>query len=362
MHPAGRCVSSAREHRVAALPVRLGEGLDLAPPVVSARYARHQHLGEARRAQHGRLGGQHQPLAHRGRRQRPAHPQPGGERLGERAEVDHVAVQRAQRRVARPGEAEQAVRVVLDHGHPVRRRRSPAPRPGARRPASRRPGCGSSGSCRGTWGPAPRGQRARSASRSSSGTSPCRPSRRARPGLVRREAAQRTDVRRPLGEHDVARVAEDPGDQVERHLRADRDHHVVRVGPDPLQRPSPRRSARAAPVALRGAVLQRHLTRRAPPGRPPRRPARPAAARPGSACRRPATPPRAGWPPRTARGSPRRVIPAVRAANRSVGVDRSRGARAPPGRADGGRPAQLVELGRAVRHGPDRARVDAVRV
>ena len=77
--------------------------------------ARHEHLVEVRRAQHGGLGGQHEPVAHGGRHQRPADPQPGGERLGERPEVDDVAVHRAQRRVDAAGEAEQPVRVVLHH-------------------------------------------------------------------------------------------------------------------------------------------------------------------------------------------------------------------------------------------------------
>ena len=55
-------------------------------------------------------------------------------------------------------------------------------------------------------------------------------------GLVGLEGAERTDVRRRLGQDDVARVAEDPGGQVQRHLRADGDHHVVRVGLDALER------------------------------------------------------------------------------------------------------------------------------
>ena len=46
-------------------------------------------------------------------------------------------------------------------------------------------------------------------------------------GLVGGEAAERADVGRALGQHHVARIAEDAGDQVQRHLRADGDHHVV---------------------------------------------------------------------------------------------------------------------------------------
>jgi hypothetical protein len=54
-------------------------------------------------------------------------------------------------------------------------------------------------------------------------------------GLERREGAERPDVRRGLGEHDVAGVAEDAGQQVEALLGADGDDDVVRVGADALQ-------------------------------------------------------------------------------------------------------------------------------
>jgi hypothetical protein len=56
------------------------------------------------------------------------------------------------------------------------------------------------------------------------------------PRLVGGEAAERADVRGSLGQDDVARVAEDAGDQVQCHLGPDGDDHVVRVRPDPLQR------------------------------------------------------------------------------------------------------------------------------
>ena len=127
------------------------------------------------------------------------------------------------------------------------------------------------------------------------------------PGLVRGEAAERADVGRTLGEHDVAGVAVDAGDEVERHLRADGDDDVVRVGPDALERPSPRRSARAAAGrALRGAVLQRDLPVAGDEIGDLDGQRVAAAARRGWACRRRARPPRAGSPRRTAPGSPMR--------------------------------------------------------
>ena len=79
------------------------------------------------------------------------------------------------------------------------------------------------------------------------------------PRLVGGEAAQGAHVGRPLGEDDVARVAEDAGDEVQRHLRADGDHHVVRVGADPLERHDLADLLAQRGNALRGAVLQRDL-------------------------------------------------------------------------------------------------------
>ena len=54
--------------------------------------------------------------------------------------------------------------------------------------------------------------------------------------LVRLEGAQRADVGRRLRQDDVTRIDEDPGGQVQRHLRTDGDHHVVGMRLDPLQR------------------------------------------------------------------------------------------------------------------------------
>ena len=76
--------------------------------------------------------------------------------------------------------------------------------------------------------------------------------------LVGREGAQRPDIGRPLGQHDVAGVDEDPGDQVQRLLRADRDDHLVRVGADPLQCHHVTDALAQAGISLRRHVLQGH--------------------------------------------------------------------------------------------------------
>jgi hypothetical protein len=51
-------------------------------------------------------------------------------------------------------------------------------------------------------------------------------------GLVGAEGTERTDVRRRLGQHDVARVHEDAGHQIECLLRAGGHDHLVGVGTD----------------------------------------------------------------------------------------------------------------------------------
>ena len=53
--------------------------------------------------------------------------------------------------------------------------------------------------------------------------------------LVRGERAQRADVRRAFGDHDVTRVAEQPRDHVQAHLGADGHDDVVRVCLDALE-------------------------------------------------------------------------------------------------------------------------------
>jgi hypothetical protein len=54
--------------------------------------------------------------------------------------------------------------------------------------------------------------------------------------LVRAEDAERPDVRGGLADHDVAWVAEHPGDQVDGLLAADGHDDVVRVRLDTLER------------------------------------------------------------------------------------------------------------------------------
>ena len=75
--------------------------------------------------------------------------------------------------------------------------------------------------------------------------------------LVGREGAERPDVRRGLGDHDVTGVAEDPRHEVQRLLAADRDHNVVRGADDALERHHLADHLAQRRVALPGAVLQR---------------------------------------------------------------------------------------------------------
>ena len=70
------------------------------------------------------------------------------------------------------------------------------------------------------------------------------------------EDAERPDVRRRLADDDVARVAEDPGDQVDGLLRADGDDDVVRVGGDALEGHHLADLLAQGRVALAGGVLQ----------------------------------------------------------------------------------------------------------
>nr|WP_269189760.1 hypothetical protein [Haloechinothrix halophila] len=50
--------------------------------------------------------------------------------------------------------------------------------------------------------------------------------------LIRGERGQRSDIRRGLDKHDVARIDDELRDEVQCLLRADGHHHVVRVGGD----------------------------------------------------------------------------------------------------------------------------------
>ena len=76
--------------------------------------------------------------------------------------------------------------------------------------------------------------------------------------LVGREGAQRADIGRPLGQHDIAGVHEDPGDQVQCLLRADGDDHLVRVAADSLQRHHVTDALAQAGISLCRHVLQGH--------------------------------------------------------------------------------------------------------
>jgi hypothetical protein len=73
--------------------------------------------------------------------------------------------------------------------------------------------------------------------------------------------SERSDVARPLGEYDVARVEEDPGYQVDRLLAADRDHDVVGRGAgrrvDPGQRHDLADAFAQRQIALTAGVLER---------------------------------------------------------------------------------------------------------
>ena len=257
---AGRHQGGERvEHRVAALAVEVLEDLDLALPVLGREVLDDHHLVERRRAQHGRLAGEHQLLADGVRRQHPADPQPGGERLAERAEVEHVLLvtarpdrRRRRRRRSRAG------RRGCPRAPAARPScRSRGPRRGGRRTATCRPGCGSSGSCRGTSRLAGRldgGDRLPQRL----GDQPVGVHRHVHDlGLVGREGPERADVRRRLGDDHVAGVAEDPGHQVERLLGADGDDHVVRGADDALERHDLADLLAQDRVALAGAVLQR---------------------------------------------------------------------------------------------------------
>ena len=145
--------------------------------------------------------------------------------------------------------------------------------------------------------------------------------------LVGLEDAQRADVRRRLADHHVAGVAEDPGDQVDRLLRADGDHDVVGVRLDALQAHHVGDLLAQLGDALARAVLHRLGTVVGDQVGRARGPPRRAAARRCSACHRPARPPRAARPRRTGPGSRRRSSrPCGRRTGRRRGRDGAAGA------------------------------------
>ena len=125
------CGPQRPEQRVASLPVQLAEHLDLLRPRLGGQVAR-RPAGPGGMGQHRGLGGQDQPVADRGRRERPADPQAGGERLGERAQVDD-SPSAASARMARTGSASKASRPYGLSSTPAGRRRRQISRTRARR-------------------------------------------------------------------------------------------------------------------------------------------------------------------------------------------------------------------------------------
>ena len=205
---------------------------DLPLPVLRREVLGDRQLVERRRAQHRGLGRQHELLAHGVRREHPADAQAGREGLAERAEVEDVvlAAARADRRRRRPVEAEQAVGVVLEHqqaGALADREHLVAARLGQGRPGrvvEVRDGVEELRALAGRLH-----RRERLAQRL--GHQPVLVHRDVHDlGLVGREGAERADVGRRLGDHDVTRVDEDAGDQVERLLAADGDDDVLAGG------------------------------------------------------------------------------------------------------------------------------------
>ena len=258
------------QERVAALPVDLLERLDLLAPGLGGQVLGDGELRVVRRAQHRRLVGQHQLLAHAVRRHGPADPQPGGDRLGERPEVDDaVGVVGADRARGLALEAQQPVRVVLEDGD-ARRLRD-----GEDLGASRR-------TLRDAGGVVeardrvdqldPLAGRARGGDRLGQGA---RHQALVVHGdvddvaLVRAEDAEGAHVRRCLDEDDVAGIAEDADHEVEGHLRSGGHDDVVRMGGDAdladhLEDLLAERDvalARAVLEGLRAALVQQSLRR-----------------------------------------------------------------------------------------------------
>ncbi len=255
---AGQVRGERVDEGVAPLAVQLAVQLDLVAPVVAGQVAVDRHLRERGRAEDRRLGREHELVAHRVRGGRPADPQTGREGLGERAEVDHaLVVHRAQRRQRLGVETQQAVGVVLQHQHAVTPGHLEHARPPLERERHAR-GVVEVGDgvqqLHGAAGGVQRGEGAVEGVR----VEPVVVHRGVDDlGLVGAEDPERADVAGGLGDHDVARVAEHPGDQVERLLRAGGDHDVVGVRADALL--GHHRADRLAQsgITLPGAVLQR---------------------------------------------------------------------------------------------------------
>ena len=249
-------VGQPGEHGVAPLPVHLAEDLDLAPPVVVAQVGGHGELGERRRAQRRRLLGQHELLPDGVRGEHPADPEAGRERLGERTQVDDpLVVHRAHRRDRLGVEAEQPVRVVLDDQQVglLRDLQHPGPPLQGLGDAGRVVEVGDRVEELGLLaGRAQRGHRLAERDRVETVLVHGHVHDLA---LVGPEHAERTDVAGGLAQHHVARVAEDPGDQVETLLGADGDGDVVGVRADALELHHLADRLPEHRLALAGAVL-----------------------------------------------------------------------------------------------------------
>ena len=222
----------------------------------------HGHVDVA----HAQLERRAQRVLQRLGRHEVAEPQPGDQRLGEGAEVEHPprVVHRVQRLQRPLGEPELAVVVVLDHRAPVPAReveQRPAPverqrragRELVRRRREHQPG---------------RGRQL--VDDQPLAVDPDRHHARA----VRREHVARQRVAGLLDRHHVAGRDQHPGDQVEGLLGAVGDQHLVGRRPSP---PARGRAGARSPRAAAGGRPGRRRPRGR--GRPPAAPRSPAAAR-----------------------------------------------------------------------------------
>ena len=204
--------------------VELGER---AAPARALEVALGGDLREVRAAQVGRLLDEQHLGQDRLGRGDPAQPQPGREDLGERAQVDDLVVERAQRLHVPAVEAQPAVRVVLDHRDVVLARQLEQPAAALRRHRDaagvlevrdRVDELGAARTDALELGLEQVHAHAVVVHRHAADL-----------GLVRRERLQRADVGGALGDDDVAGVQERLGEQVERLLGAGGDEQVARL-------------------------------------------------------------------------------------------------------------------------------------
>ncbi len=258
-HAGGHQRGQSVQRRVPTFAVELTEHFDLLEPRLTVQVLPDHELGQRRRAEDLRLAGQDELVAHGVWCAHPPHPQTGGERLGERPEVDHpVGAAGAQRRQRVTVEAEQPVGVVLDHQQVVRlrQRQHPLAPHLAERHAGRivevRDGVEE-------LRPATPCRQLRQDGGQGVGHETCPVHRDVHdPGLGGLERTEGSHVGRGLGEYDVTGVEEDPGQQIKPLLRADGDDHLVGGGVGDSLEGHHRQDLLAQPgVALAGAVLQR---------------------------------------------------------------------------------------------------------